>query len=60
MVVIAFLVNDQTNQVRFFKKTFLLANLCQKVVFEMLFLILSSVNVNFLKKKLKYKIYTIM
>ena len=48
MVVAAFLVTDKTNQVRFFKETFSVANVSLKVVFEMLFLTLIGVDVDFL------------
>ena len=34
MVVIAFLVTDKANQVRFFEKTFLVANISPKVVWD--------------------------
>ena len=44
----AFLFIDQVNQVRFFKKTFLVANMSLEIVFEILFHTLSSANVNFL------------
>lgn len=49
MVVIAYLVTDQANQVWFFKKTFLMANVSLKVVFEIPFLILISADINFLE-----------
>ena len=42
MVVIAFLVTDKTNQVRFFEEIFLVANVSLGVVFKMLFLTLSD------------------
>ena len=48
MVVTAFLVTDKANWVRFFEKTFLVANVSLKVVFEMSFLTLSGANVDFL------------
>ena len=37
MIVAAFLVTDKTNQVRFFEKIFLVANISPEVVFGMLF-----------------------
>ena len=52
MVVVAFLLTDKANQIRFFKKTFLIANVGLEVVFEMPFLTLSSTNVDFLDWKL--------
>ena len=48
MVVAAFLVKNKANQVRFFEKTFLVANASPKVVFEMLFLTLNGADVDFL------------
>ena len=57
-VVAAFLVTDKANQVRFFEKTFLVANISPEVVFGMLFLILSGANVNFLGLELRWRTYT--
>ena len=48
IIVAAFLVTDKTNQVRFFEKTFLVANVSPKVVFKMFFLTLSDADVDFL------------
>ena len=48
MVIAAFSIMDKANQVRFFEKTFLVANVSPKVVFGMLFLILSGANIDFL------------
>lgn len=48
MIVTAFLMMDKTNQVKFFKKTFLIANVSLEVVFEMFFLTISNVNIDFL------------
>lgn len=48
IVVAIFLVTNKVNQVRFFKKTFLVANVTLEVVFEMLFFTLSGVNIDFL------------
>ena len=50
IVVIAFLVTDTANWVRFFKKTFLVANVSPEIVFGMSFLILSNINVDFLSQ----------
>ena len=47
MVVAAFTVMNKTNKVKFFEKTFLIANVSPKVVFGILFLILSDADVNF-------------
>ena len=52
MVVAAFSVTDQANKVRFFEKTFLVANVSPDVILGMLFLTLSSANIDFPKKKL--------
>ena len=52
MVVIVFSVTDKANQVRFFKKTFLIDNISPEIVLGMRFLSLSGANVNFLGWKL--------
>ena len=52
MVVAAFLVKDKANQVRFFKETFLIANVSLEVVRGMLFLILSRADVDFMGQEL--------
>ena len=52
MVVSAFLVTDKANQVRFFEKTFLVANVSPEVVLGMLFLTLSGADVDFLGREL--------
>ena len=52
-IVTAFLVTNKTNRIRFFKETFLVANVSLKVVFRMTFLILSNADVNFLGRKLQ-------
>ena len=49
---------DKANQVRFFKETFLVANISSKVVFEILFLTLSGANIDFLDRELRWKTYT--
>ena len=48
MVIAAFLVTDKANQVRFFKKTFLVINVSPEIVFRMLLLTLSDADINFL------------
>ena len=58
MVVIAFLVEDKANQVRFFEETFLVANVSPEVVFGMLFLTLSGANVDFLGRELRWRTYS--
>ena len=50
MVVIAFSVTDKVNQVRYFEKTFLVANVSPKKVFRMLFLNLSGADIDFLDR----------
>ena len=52
IVVVAFLVTDKVNQVRFFEKTFLVANVSPEKVFRMLFLTLSNADIDFLDPKL--------
>ena len=59
MVVLAFSVTNQANRVIFFEETFLVANISPNVVLGMLFLTLNSVNVDFLKRKLQWRFYTI-
>ena len=59
MVVTVFSITDKANRVRFFEKSFLVANVSLKVVLGMPFLILSSANVNFLDRELRWRIYTI-
>ena len=48
MVVTISLVTDKVNQVRFFKETFLIANVGLEMVFEMFFFILSGADIDFL------------
>ena len=50
---------DKANRVRFFEETFLVANVNPDIVFRMLFLILSSADVNFSGWKLRRRTYTI-
>ena len=52
MVVAAFSVFDQADRVRFFEKTFLIANISPDVVFGILFLILSGADINFPKREI--------
>lgn len=46
IVVIAFLVTDKANQVRFFEKKFLMANVSLEVVLKIFFLTLSGINMD--------------
>ena len=52
IVVIVFLLSGQANWVKSFGKTFLLANINLEIDFRMSFIILSSINVVFLDRKL--------
>ena len=58
MLVTAFSVTDKVNQVKFFEETFLVANVSLKVVFGILFLTLSSVDIDFLGRELCWRTYT--
>ena len=58
MVIAAFSVTDKVNRVRFFKETFLVANVSPEVVFGILFLPLSGADVNFLGRELRWRTYT--
>ena len=59
MVVAAFLIINQANKIRFFEETFLVANVRPDVVFRMPFLILSDAAINFPKRELWWRFYTI-
>ena len=59
MMVAAFSMTDQADRVRFFEKTFLVVNVSPDIVLGMPFLTLSGANVNFLKKELWWRSYTI-
>ena len=52
-----FLVINKANQVKFLEKTFLVANVSSKIIFKMLFLTLSSANIDFLDCELWWKTY---
>ena len=58
IVVVAFLVEDEVNQVRCFKKIFLVANVSLEVVLGISFLTLSSVDVDFSGQELRWRSYT--
>ena len=58
MVVVAFSVMDKANRVRFFKETFLVANVSPEVVLGMPFLTLSGADVDFSGRELRWKTYT--
>ena len=53
MVIVAFLMIDKANRIRFFEETFLVANISPEVVFEILFFIWSDANVDFLDWELR-------
>ena len=59
IIVAAFLVIDKANQVRFFKKTFLVANFSPEVVLGMSFFTFSSINIDFWRQKLWWRTYII-
>ena len=48
IVVIAFLLTDKANRIKFFEKTFLVTNVSLKAIIRMLFLTLSDANIDFL------------
>ena len=52
-------MTDKVNQIKFFKETFLVANVSSEVIPEMLFLTLSDANVDFSVQELRWKTYTI-
>ena len=57
MVVATFSVVDKASWVKFFEKTFLVANVSPEVVFGMLFFTLSGANVDFSGQELRWKTY---
>ena len=59
MVIAGFRVQDKLGKARFFQETFLVADTSMEAVFRMPFLTLSKVGVDFTKKKLTWKTYTI-
>ena len=59
MMVVAFSVIDQADRVRFFEETFLVANVSPDVVLGMPFLTLSGADVDFPKRELRWRSYTI-
>ena len=58
IVVAAFLMTDKANRVKFFKKTFLIANVSPEIVLGMLFLTLNGVDIDFLGREFCWKTYT--
>ena len=59
MVVALFSVIDKVSWVKFFEETFLVVNISLKVVFEILFFILSDANIDFLDRELRSRTYII-
>ena len=58
MVIADCSVKDKLGKIRFFQKSFLLANIGLEVVLEMSFLTLSKANIRFVKRELVRKTYT--
>ena len=59
IVVVVFSIVNKANRVKFFKETFVVANVSLEVVFGMPFLTLSGTNIDFLGQKLRWRTYTI-
>ena len=58
IVIAAFQVYNKLGRFYFFQETFLLVKISLKIVFNMLFLIVSNIEIQFVKKKLIWKTYT--
>ena len=58
IVIVDCSVKDKLGRVRFFRKTFLLANIGLEVILGMLFLTLSKANVRFAEQEFVWKIFT--
>ena len=52
MMIAIFLGTDQANMIKFFEKTFLVANVSPDIVLEMLFFIFSNADIDFPKREL--------
>ena len=59
MVIAAFLMTDQADRVKFFEEIFLMANVSPDIVLGIPFFILNSADVDFSKRELWWKSYTI-
>ena len=59
MVIAGFQVQDKFGKTRFFQETFRIIDTSMEVVFKMPFLTFSKVKVDFVKRKLTWKAYTI-
>ena len=57
IIVTTFLVVDKANRVRFFEKTFLVANVSPEIVLGMPFFTLSGIDIDFLGRELWWKTY---
>lgn len=53
IVIASFIINDKDKNFRFFEETFLLADISMNITFEMFFLILKNIQINFNNRKLK-------
>ena len=58
-MVVAFLITNQANRVKFFKKIFLVTNVSPDVVLGRPFFTLNDADIDFPKKKLWWRLYTI-
>ena len=58
IIVVAFLVTNKVNQVKFSEEIFMVAIVSPEVVFEILFLTLSGAHIDFLDWKLRWRINT--
>ena len=59
MIIAGFQIEDKRDRARFFQKSFLLANTSKEVVLKMLFLTFSNANIQFTKKELTWRSYTV-
>ena len=59
IIVAVFLIIDKANWVRFFKEGFLVANISPKIVFGIIFFILSKADIDILNWEIWWKTYTI-
>lgn len=59
IMLTSFQMKNKFKKARFFEEKFLLTDINMKVVLRMSFLILSNANIEFVKKELIYKFYTI-
>lgn len=59
MVIAIFSMTAQAIKIKFFKETFLIANVSLDMIPTMSFLILSNTDIDFLKRELQWRSYTI-